>query len=200
MAMIKYKFNKNKISINKRIILSGIILFCGLGVCAQSLPDSLNTGFSFGLDGSRVFNQLFRANQYSSLLYLEYELNHKSNLRLAGDVEHISGEEGKLDYQIKVGYKRFLKQYNNWRFYAGMDLMYQYEFNRNSQVELHTEGVLPYVGATYQFSDHFSLTTEPTLYLVYKQKQDKDSFNPSTKYSNELGLTSVGVVRATFHF
>ena len=161
--------------------------------------DSNQTQFSFGFDGSRVFNQLFRANLYSSLVYGEYQFSEKSFVRLAGDLEQISGDDGKLDYQIKLGYKRSIRHSGNWLFYCGLDAMFEYEFNRNSQVEQLTEGGLLYVGATYRFSKHFSLSTEPTLFWVYKQKEDFDIVD-SKKFSNNQGITHVGLVRASFHF
>ncbi len=161
--------------------------------------DSNQTKFSFGFDGSRVFNQLFRANLYSSLVYGEYQFSEKSFVRLAGDLEQISGDDGKLDYQIKLGYKRSIRKSGSWLFYCGLDAMFEYEFNRNSQVEQLTEGGLLYVGTTYRFSKHFSLSTEPTLYWVYKQKEDFDIID-SKKFSNNQGFTHVGLVRASFHF
>lgn len=167
---------------------------------AISQSDSLNQKFSFGFDGSRVFNQLFRANPYSSLLYLEYQFGPKSIVRLAGDLDQVSGVDGKLDFQNKLGYKRILKQKKAWTFYAGIDGVFEYEFNRNSQVEQFTEGGLLYIGATVKLSEHFSLSTEPSLYFIYSQTTDLDSFFSETKYSNSQGMTHVGLVRASFHF
>lgn len=67
----------------------------------------------FRFDASRVFNQLFRANVYSSILYLEYSTNETSTFRLAGDIGNVSGGEGKIDGQIKLGYKYNFKSTKN---------------------------------------------------------------------------------------
>lgn len=47
------------------VALVAIFFFLAL----NALTDSTLNIFSFGFDGSRVFNQLFRANPYSSILY-----------------------------------------------------------------------------------------------------------------------------------
>ena len=182
----------------KKIALIGAIFFCYSKGFTQ--VDSSSTKFSFGFDGSRVFNQLFRANPYSSLLYLECAFLPNYAIRLAGDADQISGGAGKLDYQTKLGLKRHILRKNNWIFYLGVDGVFEYEFNRSSQVKQLTEGSLLYVGATCKFGDHFSLTTEPSLYLMFTQKKDLDSFDSTTKYSNFQGFTQVGLVRASFHF
>jgi hypothetical protein len=182
----------------KKIALIWAIFFCFSQGFTQ--VDSSSTKFSFGFDGSRVFNQLFRAYPYSSLLYLEHQFSSKYAVRLAGDAEQVSGDEGKLDYQTKLGLKRHILRKNNWIFYLGVDGVFEYEFNRNTQVKQHTEGSLVYIGATCKFGNYFSLTTEPSLYFVFKQKKDLDSFDSTTKYSNFQGFTQVGLVRASFHF
>lgn len=184
--------------IYKKVALIWAIFFCILKGSAQT--DSSFTKFSFGFDGSRVFNQLFRANPYSSLLYLEYNFLPNYALRIAGDAEQVSGDEGKFDYQTKLGLKRYILNKDNWFFYFGIDGVFEYEFNRNTQVKQFTEGSLLYIGATYKIGNHFSLTTEPSVYFVFKQKRDLDSFDSSTKYSDMQGFTQVGLVRASFHF
>lgn len=193
--MIKHHIG---LKIYKKVALVWAIFFCISKGSAQI--DSSFTKFSFGFDGSRVFNQLFRANPYSSLLYLEYSFSPKYTLRIAGDAEQVSGDEGKFDYQTKLGLKRYILNKDNWLFYFGLDGIFEYEFNRNTQVKQFTEGSLLYIGATYKIGNHFSLTTEPSLYFVFKQKRDLDSFDSSTKYSNMQGFTHVGLVRASFHF
>lgn len=182
----------------RKVALYGAIFFCLNTVTAQL--DSSATRFSFGFDGSRVFNQLFRANPYSSLMYGEYRISQKNFIRVAGDLEQTSGDDGKFDFQSKLGYKRVLQEKNTWLFYAGIDAVYEYEFNRNSDVLIHTEGGLLYVGATKMFGPHFSLSTEPSVFFVFKQLHDFDSFSGEVGHSNEQGLTHVGLVRATFHF
>ncbi len=184
--------------ISKKIALFGAIFFCFSRLSAQS--DSATTEYSFGFDGTRVFNQLFRGNPYSSIVYGEYRFSERNFFRLAGDLEQNSGDDGKLDFQIKLGLKRVLKEKDSWIFYTGIDGLYEYEFNKNSEVLIHREGGLIYVGATKMFGPHFSLSTEPSIFLVFKQTRDFDSFSDEYAFSRELGLTHVGLVRATFHF
>ena len=174
------------------------IFFCFIATNAST--DSTETIFSFGFDGARVFNQLFRANPYSSLIYLEYQASSKCFARVAGDIKQVSGEAGSVDYQTKVGFKKLIKQHDSWLFYWGVDALFEREFNRNSQVKLSTEGGLFYIGATFKIGEHFSLSTEPSFYWVFSQKRDLDSFDKDIVYSQELGLTSIGLVRASFHF
>lgn len=174
------------------------IFFCFIATNAST--DSTETIFSFGFDGSRVFNQLFRANPYSSLIYLEYQASSKCFARVAGNIKQVSGEAGSVDYQTKVGFKKLIKQHNSWLFYWGIDGLFEREFNGNSQVKLTTEGGLFYLGATFKIGEHFSLSTEPSFYWVFSQKRDLDSFDTDIVYSQELGLTSIGLVRASFHF
>lgn len=173
------------------------ILFC-VQVKAQS--DSTFTQYSFGFDASRVFNQLFRANVHSSILYLEYRFNPKHAIRLAGDTENISGSEGKIDFQTKLGYKFTIKRTKKWWFYTGLDGMYEYEFNKNSQVELFREGGLFYIGATVFLNKHFSLTTEPSFYFMFQQSHDLDSFDKKWTNINQQGFTNIGLVRVSYHF
>lgn len=78
--------------------------------------------------------------------------------------------------------------------------MYEYEYNRNSKVELFREGGLLYIGATVFLYKHFSLTTEPSFYLVFQQSHDLDSFNKSWGNINAQGFTNIGLVRVTYHF
>tara|TARA_B110000459_G_C16377044_1_gene388041 strand:- start:14 stop:607 length:594 start_codon:yes stop_codon:yes gene_type:complete len=197
---MKQSYN-NIITLKSRIALLGAILFsCLLNAQESVKVDSLTTLYSFGFDGSKVFNQLFRANAYSSTLFFEYRLNPQHALRLACDVESVSGSEGKVDYQLKAGYKYTLKENEKWLFYVGLDGLYEFEFNRNSKVEVYREGGLAYIGATTFFGKHFSLTTEPSFYLVFRQSHDKDSFDKSWKKNHQLGLTNIGLVRISYHF
>lgn len=189
-----YRMKKN---IKLRIVTLVTILF-SFSVSAQ--VDSALTRYSFGFDGSKVFNQLFRANAFSSTLFIEFRLNSTHSIRIAGDLDNVSGSDGKKDHQIKLGYKYTLKENDKWHFYTGIDAMYEYEFNRNSKVELFREGGLLYIGATTFFGEHFSLTTEPSFYIVYKQSHDKDSFDKSWKKNHQLGLTNIGLVRISYHF
>tara|TARA_Y100000746_G_C15214073_1_gene330606 strand:- start:200 stop:463 length:264 start_codon:yes stop_codon:yes gene_type:complete len=78
--------------------------------------------------------------------------------------------------------------------------LFESQFNRNSQVKILTEGGLLYLDATFKIGEHFSLSTEPTFYWVFPQKKDLDSFDSEIVYSQEQSFTSVGLVRATFHF
>jgi hypothetical protein len=182
----------------KKMVALAAIFFCS--IASNASTDSTLNIFSFGFDGSRVFNQLFRANPYSSLLYLEYQSSLKYFVRVAGDIKQMSGEDGSFDYQTKVGLKRIIKKHNSWLFYLGLDAIFEREFNRNSQVKLFTEGGLFYLGATFKIGEHFSLSTEPTFYWIFSQKRDLDSFDKSISYSQEQSLTSIGLVRASFHF
>lgn len=191
---MKMKYNN---LIKMRMVTLVAILFC---FSAKSQSDSSFTHYSFGFDASRVFNQLFRANAYSSILYLEYRVNPKHAFRLAGDLKNISGRDGKIDYQFKAGYKHTLKRSKKWWFYSGIDGLFEYEYNRNSQVELYREGGLLYIGATVFLHKHFSLTTEPSFYFVFQQSHDLDSFNNSWRRLNLQGFTSIGLVRITYHF
>ena len=189
-----YRRNNN---IKKRIATFVAILFC---FSVKSQSDSTLMHCSFGFDASRVFNQLFRANLYSSILYFEFRSNQTSTFRLAGDIRNASGEEGKIDRQIKLGYKYSFKSTKKWQFYSGLDFFHEYEYNRNSQVELFREGGLLYIGATVFLHKHFSLTTEPSFYLVFQQSHDLDSFNKSWSNINFQGFTNIGLVRVTYHF
>jgi len=189
-----YKKNNN---IKRGIATLVAILFC---FSVKSQSDSTLIHYSFGFDASKVFNQLFRANVYSSILYLEYRFNETSTFRLAGDIGNISGEEGKIDRQIKLGYKYNFRSTKKWQFYSGLDFLYGYEYNKNSKVELFREGGLFYIGATVFLHKHFSLTTEPSFYLVFEQSHDLDSFNKSWSNINFQGFTNIGLVRVTYHF
>ena len=127
-------------------------------------------------------------------------MNSKYFVRIAGDMNQVSGSGGSFDYQTKIGYKTLIKQNKSWLFYFGVDGLFERELNRNSQVEIFTEGGLFYLGATFKIGEHFSLSTEPSFFGIFNQKRDLNSFDNTIKYSKKQSFTNIGLVRASFYF
>lgn len=158
------------------------------------------TKYSFGFDASNVFNQLFRSQVYASSVYFSYKYNERSELRLGTDLTRVSGSSGKAILQGRFGYMRTFKSYNKWDFYAGVDALVQGETNENTQTESIEGGGLLFVGAKFYISPHFSIDTEPSLYVIFKNARDNDSFVKTASKSNHQGFTNIGLVRLTYHF
>lgn len=187
-------------SITKSWAVTFVAALLSFSSLASKQETNLYTKYSFGFDASNIFNQLFRSQLYASSVYFSYKYNERSELRLGSDLTRVSGSSGKTILQGRFGYLRTFKSYHKWDFYAGIDALVQGETNENTKTESIEGGGLLFAGAKFYISPHFSIDTEPSLYVIFRQSRDNDAFGNKISKINKQGFTNIGLVRLTYHF
>ncbi len=158
--------------------------------------------YQIGISISKIMNNLFPSDKNSFLL--ESRISSKNDnfcYRVGANYDISTDEDGVYRMGVKLGLDKVFKQSKNWCFYYGVDLGYTHSYLKISK--RHTGDVLlsPFLGVMYKFSEHFSISTEPNIYLVQKISIDNGTFaKDNKKYWFESGFGKVGFIQLNFHF
>ncbi len=133
-------------------------------------------------------------------LQYQFSINRKSNIRLGGSYDQVSGDEGKLDFSFRIGYSRFFKQSNKWFFYWGTDGLYKYVLLNNDKRNKKTMGIAPFLGVMFKISPNVSFATEPSFEFIRIRDEDPESFTNKVNTWEEYHLGNIGQVLINFHF
>ncbi len=134
-------------------------------------------------------------------LSYRYSFQKTKRLRLASSID-VSSEEGdSKDYEVRLGYDFDIKEIDRWNFYTGFDLTFGQGINTSSERVNSQYGSYIFLGVLFKMGNHFSLSTEPSLAILGKTRQDPNSFDPDANSSwTEVKLLNIGQIKVGFHF
>jgi len=158
------------------------------------------TKHQIGINASK-FVVLFNEQVNNLDVTYRYSLNNKQRLRLATSID-VSTEEGDMtNYEVRLGYDFNIKQTARWDFYTGFDVTYGQSIVTSTERTTTTAGPYLFFGALFKMGDHFSLSTEPSIAVFRKSRQDPSSFTPDEiERWTEFKLLNIGQIKVSFHF
>lgn len=192
----------NLVNLIKYLLISLLIFSISLTTKAQNADSSLNElsfyrhQLSIGLSNLIIIST---SNSEYDVSYF-YMPTNKSRLRSHFKYNEVTGDDGKLEYGIKIGYDRRIKNFEKWLFYFGIDtetsLAYYNIDNRNKRIF----GLNPFIGVQFNISNHFSLSTEPTFTIKHIIDSDPEHFTTTQVKWNEYRFDNIGLINVNFHF
>lgn len=154
-----------------------------------------------GIGLNNFIKSAFTADKNAYNIEYRYSLLPKLSLRSGFSYDANSGEDGFKQGGFKIGIDKNFKRYKSLSVYYGIDVMYKYTNFSSLSKNQHDFGAALIFGMQYNFSKHFSLSTEPILYFRRSIVIDNATFSKDniTKW-NEYGLGKIGYIQLNFHF
>jgi len=175
-----------------------VLFIFGVPAQAQDSESDQAKQHTVGISARRFMNVLFKEADYApELLYLHQR--GKVVYRLGVNLSTSTSENAFNTYLLSIGVQKTFKKSGKWEFYFGSDVFYQYEPVTGKELAYHSAGLLPFFGVKYALSSHFSLSTEPGFYGVYRSKYEPDAFIESPDVLG-FGMMNIGYLRLNFSF
>jgi hypothetical protein len=172
----------------------------GLGAQESAAPPSAaEYKNEVGLDFS-YFIPLLKTSDQAYLISYKRRLTPKGALRTGLSADIFSKEENGRFVGCRLGYERGVAA-DSWTLLYGADASYQFTQSNRGGYITQRYGVEPLLGVRYNFSKHFSLSTEAKLCFSYFAYHDLTTF-AAKSFSDELRvyIGSVGMVVISYHF
>jgi len=190
----------NGINRTKYLFLTGMmcILIISGGYSQEQKPRFNN---QITINASKFIKGIFPGQEYEYEIGYRRVLNHKFCLRTAFSYYNQTTDDGYFEGGLRLGSDYTFRDFKNWKFYFGLDVLGNYISYRSSQRENYQVGIIGFLGVTFKIGDHFSLSTEPGIYGIFNHYKDRDSFS---EYNIEeyytFGLGNIGQIILGFHF
>lgn len=183
------------------IVLFIIFWVCTLNLHAQNNNNpetSTDYKNEIGIEVSYFIPILKHSNQSYLLNYKRFD-NHNGAWRAGLSLDIFSKKENGRFIDAKFGYERGLPK-NKWRLFYGVDLTYSFTQSNRGGFLTNRYGFEPLLGVRYNFTKHFSISTEMKLNVHYYTYYDKASFAPNPK-SDEFRyfIGSIGTLIISYH-
>ena len=164
-------------------------------LCAQ---DELKNQIS--LYGDDLIPALFSSNSNEYNLSYRRLISEKKHLRIG--LKYFYEDENQLTLGIKSGIDfRIKPRSNKWKFYYGIDLDLSYSDNYQGERKYYESSLVPFFRIEFCLGKHFSISTEPGLFLKLQNIKDYDG--SPVDNSNEIfssGIKDLGVINLNFSF
>ncbi len=151
------------------------------------------------LNADDVIPAFFSSNASAYNLGYRRQIKENKNLRIG--LKYFQESENEFTLGIKPGIDFAFNNSKKWIFYYGVDLALNYTDNLQSERIYYEAALIPFFRAEYVISDHFSISTEPGLFLKLLTIQDND--NSPIDNSNSIvssGIGDLGIININFSF
>ena len=157
--------------------------------------------FQAGVQASK-FLSLIEAADYTQDFIFNYWFTKKYAIRSGFSYFDETRDNRKLEYNIAIGIQRMFKSRNQWKFYYGIDLVYEKDSFRELDRRTNSYGLRVLFGASVYFGKHFSLSTEPSFFIRKNVFIDKNTFDTDNQRNvwYEFKLGNTGQLQLNFHF
>jgi len=184
---------------NNRIACLLCLLFCFYAFTNQMYAqDELKNQIS--LNGDDLIPALFSSNSNEYNLGYRRLISDKKHLRLG--LKYFYEDENQLTLGVKTGIDfRIITSSNKWKFFYGIDLGVSYSDNYQAERTYFESALIPFFRIEFSIGKHFSISTEPGLFLKLRDSTDYDG-SPIDN-SNEIfssGIKDLGVINLNFSF
>ena len=156
-----------------------------------------------GFPATSTFRFLSRGDDQVYDLNYRYRQQQGRHLRASLSLRYNSSDSDQFILNTRVGLDRVFKQSANhkWQFYTGADLALGIEKRSTGGRWYYAGGIVPFIGAQYRITEHFSLSTEPGFLLQVRHLNETDSFNtPEDETWFEAEFMNIGQILISFHF
>ena len=168
----------------------------------QLLAQDSTTHHQIGIGVPKLVKHAFTADVNSFLLNYRNSSLKGINFRTGLDFSFTNKEDETNYYAIKLGADTHLKTFKKWDVYSGLDLNFRYAYDALLKTTNTRTSINLLLGIMYKFGPHFSISTEPYLYLASSFFNDEDTYDTDQKNQRwtSLGLSGVGFLTLNFHF
>lgn len=155
-----------------------------------------------GIGLPKFVNHLFPKDANSYLINYRYNSLKTINLRTGFDFSFSSKEDDIQNHAFRLGIDVYLKRFPKWDLYGGLDINYSFSEDKLLKTVTFRTGPTILFGIMYRFSENFSISTEPNLFIAYNFFTDLDSFDLDEKNRKwtDIGIGGVGFLNLNFHF
>lgn len=155
-----------------------------------------------GIGISKFINSAFSSDKNAYNIEFRHHIaNEKIAFRAGLNYEKDSSESGYIEGGVKIGVDKNFRQFDHWNFYYGIDFFGDYSNYKNTNKDIYSYGLSPFLGIQYLVSKNFSISIEPGIYLKCIRVIDYATFNPdNTTTWTESGLGKLGYIQLNFHF
>lgn len=168
---------------------------------SDSFLDIRDSKHQISIAASRFINSVFPTDKNAYLLTYRFKKNKKYHYRLGLNYNLDTSEGGTVDFGAKIGYDKLFKRTRKWEFYYGFELGGMYHHIKESDKHLGAALVNSFLGIMFNISKHFSISTEPGIFIKYNFVIDNGSFDKeANKKWIDSGFSNVGIINLNFHF
>lgn len=168
--------------------------------CFGQTKYNLETKHQLGISSAKFF-ALFNESVDNLGLSYRYHTQSGLNYRAGLSYELNTADDGSFEGGLKLGVDKYFRNYNQWRFYYGVEASFASTmlFSSNRNTTKYGGSVL--FGAILYLGPHFSLSTEPQFSVIRVLFRDEDSFSADANREwFEFKLKNLGHIQASFHF
>ena len=184
-----------------RAIVIALVLGAVNILPATAQKDSTWFPHQISINMSKFIRGIFPSDEYAYEIGYRYRLNEKWALRTSISFQNETSETGYNEGRLKLGADRIFKDYGKWRFYYGADLFGYYISYKGTDRRIIQTGLSVLLGVIFYISPHFSLATEPDIYLLYNHYLDRNTFSENTTEEYWIfGFGNIGQIKVSFHF
>lgn len=184
---------------NNKIVSVFCILVC-FSIFTSHLyaQDELKNQIS--LNGDDLIPALFSSNSNEYNLSYRRLISEKKHLRIG--LKYFYEDENQLTLGMKTGIDFKLKPSSKkWEFYYGIDLDFSYSNNYQGKRKYYESSMMPFFRIEFCLGKHFSISTEPGLFLKFQNIKDYDrSPIDNSKEIFSSGIKDLGVINLNFSF
>ncbi|MDR3366528.1 MAG: hypothetical protein LBO71_06145 [Prevotellaceae bacterium] len=165
----------------------------------DALPSAAEYKNEIGVDFSNFISVLHTSDQ-SHLLNYKRHFTGSGAFRAGFSADIFSKEENGRFVSLRLGYER-KRAIASWALFYGADASYRFTQSNRGGYLTHCYGMEPLLGVRYNFSKHFSISTEAKLNFHYFTYYDLQTF-AAKSFSDEfrIYIGSVGMIIVSYHF
>lgn len=186
--------------VKKITITIALILGMGAFLFSQEVNNDAYTKHQIGINASK-FVVLFNEQVNNLDLTYRHSIKQNQRLRVASSFD-VSTEDGDItDYEVRLGYDFNIRDTKRWNFYSGFDLSFGQSITSSTDRINTRYGPSIFLGALFKIGKYFSLSTEPSIAIIGKNRKDPNSFDPDANSTwTEFKLQNIGQITVGFHF
>jgi hypothetical protein len=181
-------------------VFSGMICLCTEGTALMdSIPVKMPK-HQIGIGMNRLVKYVFPSDQNAFLLEYRYNFFRDCHLRSAVNFDINTQENGVFQWGIKTGLDFQIAKYDNWFFYSGTDVFYDFSHFENINRDFFSYGLIALLGIQCRIGKNFSICLEPSVFIRSNVIIDYSTFNRSNKSQwYQTGLGKIGYLQLNFH-
>lgn len=153
------------------------------------------------INAGKFLRGLFPGDDYAFEIGYRYSLKSNWAIRTSMGFQNQTSESGFHEGRLSLGADRIFKNYGKWKFYYGVDGFGYFIFYKSTSRKTLQAGISALLGVIFYISPHFSISTEPQVYILFNHYIDEDSFADDSKDDYWIyGFGNIGQIKISFHF
>ena len=175
---------------------SSIIFFLFFFSIESSAQESIN---QIGINADDILPALFSSDANTFNLLYRRKLDDKKHVRLG--FKYSYEEQNEFTIGLKPGIDFLFSNSEKWNFSYGFDGALIHTKSFTSERKYYEFAIIPFLRVEFLFGEHFSVSTEPGIFLRLTDVNDTDNSPIDNSYSIfSSGLSGIGYVKFNFSF